>query len=135
MQIQSVKNNQQHFGTYLGVNMQEKILLAKHRGILSSEQLRNLSKIEDDGLNVVLEISNRYFIKKDSSNKGLLDLQKHLTLSNYRKSINIVNMKGIIEQYSKTKDVFHMQKFIKLFNDDFNLADKIEKGYKLLTEA
>lgn len=135
MQVQNIKNNRQSFGTYLGINMQEKVLLAKQRGMLTQAELNNLSKIESDDLNAVLEITNRYFIVKNKDNKGLLNFKKYLTLSNGRKSVDICDMKGIIEAHTKNKDFFHMHKFVKLFNDDFDLAGRIEKAGKLLAEV
>lgn len=135
MQIRKLQNSKPSFGTYLGLNMQEKILLAKQRDILSSEQLNNLAKIENDGLNVVLEITNKYFLRKNKDNKGLLNLEKFVTLSNGRKSVDISDMKDIIEVHAKNKNSFYMHKFVKLFNNDFDLFGKIEKASKLLTEA
>ncbi len=121
-----------HFGTYLGVRMQEKVLLAKQRNMFSSEQLKNLERIENDGLDAVLEIVNKFKIlrKKD---KGILLSNECLTIGDGHNHTAISDMNEIIVATpDKKKSYFHMHKFVKMFNDDFKLPEKIQEGFKNL---
>ncbi len=128
MRIQNNENNP-YFGTYLGLKMQEKVLFAKQKGMFSPEQLRNLERIESDGLDAVLEIVNKYKIKK-VNNKSIILNNECLTVGNGYKNENICELNDIVVPTSdKRLSRFLMYKFIKLFNNDFNLAEKIQAGY------
>ena len=124
--------NSPYFGTYLGLKMQDKVLLAKQRNMFSAEQLNNLERIENDGLDAVLEIVNKYKILR-KNDKGIVLDNECLTISNGRNNRTISSMKDIIvPTYDKKKRYFHMNKFVKLFNDDFKLFEKIQDGFKNL---
>lgn len=131
MQIQRIENqrHKQSFGTYLGVNIQEKILLCQQRKMFTPERLKNLEKIEDDGFYAVLEITDKLLLRRSKDNKTILtDLKKVLTFNNNGKKVTVSDLNDVYEPIRKnTKYIFHTDKFMRLFDNDFDLAGKIQK--------
>jgi len=120
------------FGTYFGVNLQEKILLGKACNAFDNKQLEMITKIENDGLSTVLEISNKYkLIRKN--NKKHLDIRKHLTVSDSYNNVVIDELKGVYRPTADDKKCyFYIDRFVKIFDEEYNLAEKIKKGCEQL---
>jgi len=130
MKVQKCENSgyKQSFGTYLGANIQDKILLCQKRNMFTPERIANLMKIEDDGLDAVLDIYDTLDIRRTQNNKALLTVKKYLTLNKQGQKTIISKMEGVIEPTSDNKkSYFRLHKFIKFFDNEFNLADKIQK--------
>ena len=137
MKIQNIQNsnNRMTFGTYLGINMQEKVLLAKQRGLFSKEQLANLEKIEGDALDAVLEISKKYVIHSVNNKKGILETRWHLTLHNGPEKTNIVSADSIYRPTNSNNNIIFLpHKFVKLFDNDFSLAEKVKAAWNSLAD-
>ena len=136
MNIQKIQNTQHKpsFGTYLGINMQEKVMLAKQRNAFSKEQLTNLEKIEEDGFIALLELYDKYVIKTVNNKKGIMTTQKVLNLVKEGHKVELADVTFAYDSTSyKNKLVFFTNKFLKIFNDDFNLAQKIEQAWEKLS--
>ena len=113
----------------MGINIQEKILLAKKRGIFTSKHFEVLSKIEDDGIEAVLDITDKYKIVR-SGNKSTIIPVKSLTVSDLYNNVVIDTLGNIYRPTNDNKQLyFNVVKFAKLFDEGFNLADKIKKTY------
>ena len=132
MRINKIQNNNYNtsFGTYMGIHMQEKILLGKTRGVFSQKQLEVLTKIEEDGINAVLEITDKYKIMCIGKKSTIVPV-KSLTLGDLYNNIVIQTLDKV---YRPTNDnqrlYFNIVQFAKLFDEDFNLAEKIKKSYE-----
>ena len=114
--------------------MQDKVMLAKQRNMFNTEQLANLVKIENDGLDAALDIATKYVIRAQGKTKGVMKLQNILALNNGFKREELYNMDNIIQSIpNTTKSYFHMHRFIKLFDDDFKLFEKIQEAWKKLS--
>lgn len=123
------------FGTYFGVNLQEKVLLAEKRHVLSNEQLTNLHKIEDNGINAILELGDKYVIKSVNNKKGTMTVKKILNLATEGNKIEVADVSFAYEPtVTKNKFIFFTNKFLNIFNDDFNLAQKIEQAWEKLSK-
>lgn len=117
------------FGTYLGINLQDKILLARQRNIFTKEQLTNLEKIENDGLEVFMDIAKKYMIHPNKQGKSFMKGHQYLVLGNEVKNTVIANIDHIFRDIGNNKAVFLMHKFTHLFDDSFALADKIKTAW------
>lgn len=137
MNIQKIENTKYtpSFGTYFGINLQEKIMLAEKRRMLSKEQLENLNKIEDNGINAFLELADKYVVKSVNNKKGTMEVKKVLNLANEYDKIGIADVSFAYSPTAvKNRYVFHINKFLNIFNDDFNLAQKIEQAWEKLSK-
>ena len=133
MQVNQIHNNTL-FGTSIGINMQEKILLCKSKNRFPSENNKNLLKIEDDGLPAVLEIVNKFKLKK-IINKHNIPHTKTLDLIVKGKSYTIDKLENIFTgNHNDTLLCFNCSNFAKLFSDEYNLAEKIKTAYKSIIE-
>ena len=131
MKVYRIDNNQHtpSFGTYLGVNLQEKIILAQSRNAFSKEQYANLHKIEDDGKNLFLELADRYVISSVNNRKGIMKIKKVLNLTDGINKVEIADVSHAYEDSNtRNKFIFRIERFLKIFNDDFNLSQKIEQA-------
>lgn len=119
------------FGTYLGINLQEKVLYAKSRNMFTSEQTKNLEKIENDGFFSILEIADKYQVHRQKNGKSVIGKEKCLTLGNEVNKIVIDNLKEVFIPTPDNKQLyFNAHKFIKIFNDNYNLAEKIKLAFE-----
>ena len=116
----------------MGLNLQEKIHLCRDKGFFNSEQTRNITKIEDDGLNVVLDIVDKYVIKR-VKNKNQLEISKCLAVISEGNKVIIDSMDQIYKR-SSNNNLFNFlsHQFAKLFNDEYKLAEKIKSAYESL---
>lgn len=135
MKIQNTQNCKYtpSFGTYLGINMQEKILLAKQRNLFSQEQLANLNKIENDGIEAFLDIATKYIIHSTNKRKGTMQVHRHLVLKNDFNKTSITNVDDLYRELGNNKISFLMHKFTHLFDDKFALAEKIKTAWETLS--
>ena len=134
MQVNKIQNNNYNpsFGTYLGINMQEKILLAKQRSSFSSKWHEVLLKLEDDGYEGVLEISDKYKITRVGK-KSTMCRFKNLTLSDLHNSVVIDSLENVYRLTENKKNFyFNMTRFLEILDEKFNLAEKVKKGYEEL---
>jgi len=119
------------FGTYLGINLQEKVLYAKSRNMFTSEQTKNLEKIENDGFFSILEIADKYQVHRQKNGKSVIGKEKCLTLGNEVNKTVIDNLKEVFIPTPDNKQLyFNAHKFIKIFNDNYNLAEKIKLAFE-----
>lgn len=134
MQVQKIsKQKQPLFKSCIGKELQEKILLAKSRKLFTKEQSVILKKIEDDGLDAVLELSNKIVIIKQNGKKGVVDMMPVLSLKKENKSHDIADMSFSFTKIPlKKQSIFHIHKFLRIFNEDFNLPEKIKKAWEQL---
>lgn len=136
MKIQNIQNsnNRMTFGTYLGINMQEKVLLAKQRGLFSKEQLANLEKIEEDGLDAVLDITRKYAIHSINNKKGVLKTHWQITLNKGTERTDVADVDSMYRPHTDdNKVIFMPTKFVKLFDNDFSLPEKVKAAWDYLT--
>ena len=128
MKIQSTQNYQytHTFGTYFSINMQEKILLAKQRNLFSKEQLANLAKIENDGFEALLDIAQKFVIHSSKRQKGTMRTHKQLILKDEFNKTPIADIDDIYRYIDKNKASFLMHKFTHLFDDSYELPQKIK---------
>lgn len=123
-------NSKISFGTYLGAEFQEKVLYAKSKNIFTKEQMHNLEKIENDGLMAVIDISDKYLIHKYNNGKSAFDVLKCLTLGNGNFKTIIADLSDAYKPTSNNKKrYFFVHKFVKIFDNDFNLAEKIKQTF------
>lgn len=136
MKINKIQNNGQipTFGTRIGSTLQDKIALGKARGVFSNQQCETITKIENDGLPVVLDIVDKIIIKR-VNNKSSMCLEKHMALIDESKErVTIDNLSAVYKPRTDNKLCFSLDNFAKLFSDEYNLAGKIEEVYKSLTQ-
>ena len=137
MKVNGLDNNKYtpSFGTYLGINLQEKIVLAQSRNALSKEQLANLRKIEENGNNLLLEIGDKFVISSVNNKKGIMKIKKVLNLTDGINKVEIADVSHAYEDSNtRNKFIFRIEKFLKIFNDNFNLDQKIEQASEKLTK-
>jgi hypothetical protein len=121
------------FGTYLGLNLQEKVLLAKQRNLFSKEHLANLEKIENDGLFASLDITKTYTIHRRKNGKSIIIPTRHLTLENQASRVKIDSLNNVYVPTSDNNNVyFYIHKLIKIFSNEYNLAEKIKQAFETL---
>lgn len=135
MKIQNVDHKQYiSFKSHIGPELQEKILLAQKRQMFSKEQFENLQKIKNDGINAVLELTKKIIIKK-THNKNVLEAKRIISLKSDNKSYEIMDISDVFEPVkSREKVIFHVHKFIKIFDDQFNLPLKIQQAWKAISD-
>ena len=128
-----INSNNPSFGTRLGANLREKIYVAQKNHIINVKHLQVISKIQDDGLDVVLDISDKYVIKR-SAEQSILQRNKRLTISDEQNNDIVID--NLEKVYRPTDDnqqfYFSLKNLAELFNDDYNLAEKIRNGYNKL---
>ena len=134
MKINKIQNNNPTFGTQIGKNLQEKILLGKSRNFFSDEQCENLMKIENDGFPGVLDIVDKIIVKR-VNNKSNIIIEKQLALLNESKEkIVISDLNNVYKPRANNKLSFSFECFVEYFKDKYNLAGKIEEAYKKFAE-
>ena len=136
MKIQRTENNNiPSFKTYLGLELQEKLLLAKSRSMLSREQLRNLTRIEDNGSNTVLDITKKILIKNFGTKKSSAEIKRILSLKNNTDAIEIDDLSHIYTPTPSGNQIaFNLHKFLRLFDDKFDLPSKIQQACEKLSD-
>lgn len=138
MQVQKLDSQKYtpSFGTYLGLELQEKVILAKNRGMFSKKQLANLEKIEDDGILASLDLYKKFIIKKQNNKKGTMVAKKILILKDGTNKVDIADLSHVFEPVPNTnRVVFHINRFLSIFNDEFNLPQKIQQAWEKLSQA
>ena len=128
MKINSTLNNKYNapFGTLLGTTMQKKIILCKNNNLFSAEQNAVLKEIENDGFNAILDIVDKYVVKR-INNKSSFDVYKCLAVIYENNKIVIDSMEQIFKPGKNNKFFyFFPDKFVKLFDPKNNLAGKIK---------
>ena len=136
MQVNQIQNNiySASFGTSIGANIQEKILLCKSKNRFSAVNDKNLLKIEDDGLPAVLEIVNKFKLKK-IINKRNIPHTKTLDLIVKGKGYTIDKLENVFTgNHNDSILCFNCLNFAKLFSEEYNLAEKIKMTYKSIIE-
>lgn len=134
MQINKVQNYNTSFGTYYGADLANRIIMLQNKGLVSAEHLRNFEKIKNDGSECILDVAEKYkIITKSNNKKGSFEKFRFLTLSDFsKKEVVITDMQDMFSPASSNREIFHAHKFLKLFTDEYNLADKIKKAVEKL---
>lgn len=134
MQINKVQNYNTSFGTYYGADLANRIIMLQNKGLVSAEHLRNFEKIKNDGSECILDVAEKYkIITRSNNKKGSFEKFRFLTLSDFsKKEVVITGMQDMFSPASSNREIFHAHKFLKLFTDEYNLADKIKKAVEKL---
>ena len=134
MQINGVQNYNTSFGTYYGADLANRIIMLQNKGLVSAEHLRNFEKIKNDGSELMLDITEKYKILVKGNNKKSAFVKfKFLTLSDVSgNEVVIADMQDMYTPAANNKEIFHAHKFLKLFTDEYNLADIVKKAVEKL---
>lgn len=135
MQVSRIQNynNKPSFGTVMGVALAEKLTIAQERGMLRPEHTANIERIKNDGKFLILDFVDKYKIVSKGNEKGVFKKFLYLTLMDINgKEVALKDASDLLSPFSKDKNIFHLSKFLKLFSDDYRLADDIIENSKKL---
>ena len=137
MRVNNIQNynNNPSFGTIFGVGLANRLMQVDERKMLNPEHIANIEKIKNDGNTFILDLTDKYKIVKKNNAKGIFKKFLYLTLSDVNgKEVELKDMTDVLTPFAKDKNVFHISKFLKIFESEYKLADKVIENSKTLEQ-